>query len=134
MSLPYIKFSDPLSKHTYFLFGLTEKWLTGMLFLCHISLLQQKELQIRRQFHEAVKTQQRQYKALKEHIVSNTPKNEQKAVVKKLKEEQMRKLAILGEQYEASIAEMLQQQNVSCTHKLYLIENWQYKESNMRPV
>ena len=60
-----------------------------------------------------MKTQQRQYKALKEHIVSSTPKNEQKAVVKKLKEEQMRKLAILGEQYEASIAEMLQQQNVS---------------------
>lgn len=74
--------------------------------------LRQKELQIRRQFHEAVKTQQRQYKALKEHIVSSTPKNEQKAVVKKLKEEQMRKLAILGEQYEASIAEMLQQQNM----------------------
>ena len=75
--------------------------------------LQQKELQIRRQFHEAVKTQQKQYKALKEHVVSSTPKNEQKAVTKKLKEEQMRKLAILGEQYEASIAEMLQQQNVS---------------------
>lgn len=74
--------------------------------------LRQKELQIRRQFHEAVKTQQKQYKALKEHVVSNTPKNEQKAVVKKLKEEQMRKLAILGEQYEASIAEMLQQQNM----------------------
>lgn len=36
-----------------------------------------------------------------------------KAVAKKLKEEQMRKLAILGEQYEQSIAEMLQQQNVS---------------------
>ena len=43
----------------------------------------------------------------------NTPKQEQKAVIKKLKEEQMRKLAILGEQYENSIAEMLQQQNVS---------------------
>lgn len=74
---------------------------------------QQKEVQIRKQFHEAVQTQNRQYKALKEHIIQNTPKNEQKTVVKKLKEEQMRKLNILGEQYEASIAEMLQQQNVS---------------------
>ena len=37
---------------------------------------------------------------------------EQKAVVKKLKEESVRKLAALGDQYEASIAEMLQQQNV----------------------
>lgn len=76
-------------------------------------LSQQKELLIRRQFHEAVKTQQKQYKALKDHIVTTTPKNEVKAVAKKLKEEQMRKLAILGEQYEQSIAEMLQQQNVS---------------------
>ncbi|XP_060605662.1 serine/threonine-protein kinase TAO1-like [Ruditapes philippinarum] len=74
--------------------------------------LRQKELQIRRQFHEAVKTQQKQYKALKDHIIANTPKNEVKAVAKKLKEEQMRKLAILGEQYEQSIAEMLQQQNM----------------------
>ncbi|KAK7477446.1 hypothetical protein BaRGS_00031348 [Batillaria attramentaria] len=74
--------------------------------------LKAKEIQIRKQFNEAVKTQQRQYKALKEHILQNTPKPEQKAVVKKLKEEQMRKLAALGDQYEASIAEMLQQQNV----------------------
>ncbi|XP_021374678.1 serine/threonine-protein kinase TAO1-like isoform X11 [Mizuhopecten yessoensis] len=74
--------------------------------------LKQKEVLIRKQFHEAVQTQRRQYKALKEHILQNTPKNEQKAVVKKLKEEQVRKLNILGEQYEASIAEMLQQQNM----------------------
>ncbi|XP_076452908.1 serine/threonine-protein kinase TAO3-like isoform X2 [Babylonia areolata] len=74
--------------------------------------LKAKEIQIRKQFNEAVKTQQRQYKALKEHILQTTPKPEQKSVVKKLKEEQMRKLAALGDQYEASIAEMLQQQNV----------------------
>ncbi|XP_064613495.1 serine/threonine-protein kinase TAO1-like isoform X2 [Liolophura sinensis] len=74
--------------------------------------LKQKELQIRKQFHEAVKTQERQYKALKEHVLMSTPRPEQKAVVKKLKEEQMRKLAILGEQYEQSISDMLQQQNV----------------------
>lgn len=74
--------------------------------------LKQKEVLIRKQFHEAVQTQRRQYRALKDHIVQNTPKNEQKAVAKKLKEEQVRKLNILGEQYEASIAEMLQQQNM----------------------
>ncbi|XP_071094275.1 serine/threonine-protein kinase TAO3-like isoform X1 [Haliotis cracherodii] len=74
--------------------------------------LKQKVVLIRRQFDDAVKTQQRQYKALKEHILQNTPKAEQKAVVKKLKDEQMRKLAQLGDQYEASIADMLQQQNV----------------------
>lgn len=74
---------------------------------------QQKELQIRKQFHEAVETQRKQYKALKDHVLANTPKTEQKAVAKKLKEEQVRKLNLLGEQYEASISEMLQQQNVS---------------------
>lgn len=74
--------------------------------------LKQKELQIRKQFHEAVETQRKQYKALKDHVLANTPKNEQKAVAKKLKEEQVRKLNLLGEQYEASISEMLQQQNM----------------------
>lgn len=76
-------------------------------------IFQQKELQIRKQFHEAVETQRKQYKVLKDHVLANTPKNEQKAVAKKLKEEQVRKLNLLGEQYEASISEMLQQQNVS---------------------
>ena len=50
---------------------------------------------------------------MKEQILQTTPKLEQKVVIKKLKEEKMRKLAMLGEQYESSIAEMMQQQNVS---------------------
>lgn len=74
--------------------------------------LKQKELQIRRQFRETCKIQTRQYKAWKAQILASTPKEEQKNVIKKLKEEQMRKLAILGEQYEQSIAEMLQKQSV----------------------
>jgi len=75
--------------------------------------LKQKELQIRRQFRDTCKTQTRQYKAWKVQILASTPKEEQKTVIKKLKEEQMRKLALLGEQYEQSIAEMLQKQSVS---------------------
>lgn len=75
--------------------------------------LKQKELQIRRQFRETCKIQTRQYKAWKAQLLANTPKEEQKALQKKLKEEQMRKLALLGEQYEQSIAEMLQKQSVS---------------------
>jgi thousand and one amino acid protein kinase len=74
--------------------------------------LKQKELQIRQQFHATVKIQNKQYKALKEQILSKTPKHEQKAVSKKLKEEQMRKVSILGEQYQGSISEMMQQQNI----------------------
>ena len=74
--------------------------------------LKQKELQIRRQFRETCKIQTRQYKAWKTQILASTPRDEQKLVIKRLKEEQMRKLALLGEQYEQSIAEMLQKQSV----------------------
>jgi len=74
--------------------------------------LKAKEAQIRRQFHDTVKIQEKQYKAFKQHVISSTPKPEQKAVIKKLKEDQMRKLAMLGQQYESSISEMMQQQNI----------------------
>lgn len=74
--------------------------------------LKQKELQIRKQFRDTCKIQTRQYKALKNQILAGTAKEDQKAVNKRLKEEQMRKLAILGEQYEQSIAEMLQKQSI----------------------
>ncbi|XP_018334678.1 serine/threonine-protein kinase Tao isoform X2 [Agrilus planipennis] len=72
--------------------------------------LKQKEMMVRKQFRETCKVQTKQYKALKAQILQTTPKEEQKAVIKKLKEEQRRKLALLGDQYEQSIAEMLQKQ------------------------
>ncbi|KAJ3650574.1 hypothetical protein Zmor_016664 [Zophobas morio] len=72
--------------------------------------LKQKEMMVRKQFRETCKVQTKQYKALKAQILANTPKEDQKAVIKKLKEEQRRKLALLGDQYEQSIAEMLQKQ------------------------
>ena len=46
-------------------------------------------------------------------VLQTTPKDEQKVVLKNLKEEQRRKMALLGEQYEQTIAEMLQKQSVS---------------------
>lgn len=63
-----------------------------------LSFLQQKELQIRKQFRETIKTQERQYKALKAQILQTTPKDEQKVVIKRLKEDKQRKLTLLGEQ------------------------------------
>nr|XP_015836277.1 PREDICTED: serine/threonine-protein kinase TAO1 [Tribolium castaneum] len=72
--------------------------------------LKQKEMMVRKQFRDTCKVQTKQYKALKAQILANTPKEDQKAVIKKLKEEQRRKLALLGDQYEQSIAEMLQKQ------------------------
>ncbi|KAL3271264.1 hypothetical protein HHI36_021755 [Cryptolaemus montrouzieri] len=72
--------------------------------------LKQKEMMVRKQFRETCKVQTKQYKALKAQLLTCTPKEDQKAVIKKLKEEQRRKLALLGDQYEQSIAEMLQKQ------------------------
>uniref|UniRef100_A0A8C7XI57 non-specific serine/threonine protein kinase n=1 Tax=Oryzias sinensis TaxID=183150 RepID=A0A8C7XI57_9TELE len=72
--------------------------------------LKSKELQIKKQCQETCKTQRRQYKALKNHLLETTPKSEHKAVLKRLKEEQKRKLAILAEQYDHSINEMLSTQ------------------------
>lgn len=74
--------------------------------------LKQNEILIRKQFRETVKIQTRQYKALKAQVLASTPRDQQKSVIKKLKEDQRRKLALLGEQYEQSIAEMLQKQSV----------------------
>lgn len=77
------------------------------------SLLQSKELQIKRQFQETCKIQTRQYKALRNHLLENTPKSDHKAMLKRLKDEQTRKLAILAEQYDHSINDMLSKQAVS---------------------
>ena len=75
--------------------------------------LKQKEVLIRKQFRDTCKIQTRQYKALKTHVLQTTPKDEQKNTIRKLKEEQRRKMALLGDQYEQTIAEMLQKQSVS---------------------
>lgn len=77
------------------------------------SLLQSKELQIKRQFQDTCKIQTRQYKALRNHLLENTPKSDHKAMLKRLKDEQTRKLAILAEQYDHSINDMLSTQAVS---------------------
>lgn len=76
-------------------------------------------MQIRKQFRDTCKTQTRQYKVLKSQVLATTTKEEQKTVIKKLKEEQRRKLALLGEQYEQSIAEMLQKQTVKYPHLFF---------------
>lgn len=67
---------------------------------------------VRKQFRDTCKVQTKQYKALKAQILASTPKEDQKTVIKKLKEEQRRKLALLGDQYEQSIIEMLQKQSL----------------------
>lgn len=54
--------------------------------------------------------------------METTPKSEHKAVLKRLKQEQHRKLAILAEQYDHSINEMLSTQAVSLV--ILATKNW----------
>lgn len=79
---------------------------------CHF-ITQAMEMQIKKQFQDTCKVQTKQYKALKNHQLEVTPKNEHKTILKTLKDEQTRKLAILAEQYEQSINEMMASQAVS---------------------
>merc|ERR1712121_445243 len=58
--------------------------------------LKQKEILIRKQFRDTCKIQTRLYKALKAQVLQTTPKDEQKTIIRKLKEEQRRKMALLG--------------------------------------
>lgn len=103
--------------------------------------LKQREAQIRREFLEACKQQTREYKVQKQQLalaqqpvmppapftssaavngmvttttsVSTNSKERLKQDLKRAKEEQHRKLALLGEQYEQAIQEMMQTQGVS---------------------
>ncbi|XP_073097787.1 LOW QUALITY PROTEIN: serine/threonine-protein kinase TAO1-like [Manis javanica] len=72
--------------------------------------LKSEKLQIKKQFQDTCKIQTRQYKALRNHLRETTPKSERKAVLKRLKREHTRKLAILAEQCDHSIREMLSTQ------------------------
>ena len=73
---------------------------------------QLKEQEIKRQFQDAAKIQQKQFKVYRSHQLAKTSKSDQKEVVKRLKEEQLRRMAMLSQQYDASIAEMIERQNV----------------------
>ncbi|KAM6986892.1 serine/threonine-protein kinase TAO3 [Aplochiton taeniatus] len=72
--------------------------------------LKMLEMQIKKQFQDTCKVQNKQYKALRSHQLEVSPKSEHKAILKSLKEEQTRKLAVLAEQYEQSINEMMASQ------------------------
>ncbi|MBN3290875.1 TAOK3 kinase, partial [Polypterus senegalus] len=73
----------------------------------HLKVL---EMQIKKQFQDTCKVQTKQYKALRNHQLEVSSKCEHKTILKALKEDQTRKLAILAEQYEQSINEMMASQ------------------------
>lgn len=69
-------------------------------------------MQIKKQFQDTCKVQNKQYKALRNHQLEVSPKGDHKMLLKSLKEEQTRKLAVLAEQYEQSINDMMASQAV----------------------
>ena len=76
------------------------------------SLVQVKENQIRKQFHDTVRIQTRQYKALEKQMLSTLPKERSREAVRQQRDERNRKIAQLHSQYERTITDMLQQQTV----------------------
>ena len=70
--------------------------------------MKEKEAMIKKQFQENVKVQEKQYKAFKNHVLEKTQKREQKAVIKRMKTERKRKMALLWEQYEKTISDLHQ--------------------------
>ena len=96
--------------------------------------IQAMEMQIKKQFQDTFKVQTKQYKALKNHQLEVTPKNEHKTILKTLKDEQTRKLAILAEQYEQSINEMMASQAVSGLGSVpRLQELWESRKFKIQP-
>lgn len=78
------------------------------------------EMQIKKQFQDTCKVQNKQYKALRNHQLEVSPKGDHKTILKGLKEEQTRKLAILAEQYEQSINEMMASHAVKGSRSIYI--------------
>ena len=70
--------------------------------------MKEKEAMIKKQFQENVKVQEKQYKAFKNHVLEKTQKREQKTVIKRMKTERKRKMALLWEQYEKTITDLHQ--------------------------
>lgn len=70
------------------------------------------EMQIKKQFQDTCKVQNKQYKALRNHQLEVSPRGDHKIILKSLKDEQTRKLAFLAEQYEQNINEMMASQAV----------------------
>uniref|UniRef100_A0A915CUD8 non-specific serine/threonine protein kinase n=1 Tax=Ditylenchus dipsaci TaxID=166011 RepID=A0A915CUD8_9BILA len=83
--------------------------------------LRNKETQIRKQFRQAVKIQTRQFKAYQTQMVNTVPREEQKELLNRLKDEQNRKIAALADQYENTIERMVTDQTVK-------LESWQEED------
>lgn len=83
-----------------------------------------QEAQIRKQYRQVVKTQTRQFKLYLTQMVQVIPKEEQKEMTSRMKQEQMQKVALLASQYESQIKKMVQDKTVK-------LESWQEDEQRV---
>lgn len=74
--------------------------------------LKQQEVRIKKQFHDTVKIQYRQYKAYQKQVLQTAPKENHKELIETFKEDRNRKMADLKLQYDQSIYDMLQRQSL----------------------
>lgn len=74
--------------------------------------LKAREMHIKKQYRNAIKTQTLQYKAFQKQILEKAPREKHKELTKQIREEKMRKMADLSVQYDQSISEMLQRQTL----------------------
>ncbi|CAB3987495.1 serine threonine- kinase TAO1-like, partial [Paramuricea clavata] len=74
--------------------------------------LKAQELKIKKQFHDTVKIQYRQYKAYQKQVLQTAPKENHKELIETFKEDRNRKMADLKLQYDQSIYDMLQRQSL----------------------
>jgi thousand and one amino acid protein kinase len=70
------------------------------------------EQDLRRQYQESVKAEEKKYRSRRDEIMARLPKTEQRDAIKRLKEERARHIAILAEQFENTLAENLDQQTI----------------------
>lgn len=69
-------------------------------------------MQVRKQFHETLKIQSRQYKILQKQKLAQSPRELHRDIIRKFKEDRIRKMADLASQYDASVSELLRKQKV----------------------
>ena len=104
--------------HLYFLRSTV--FVTRLTLTSCVVHLQNKELQIKKQYNDTVRIQTRQYKALQKQMIASLPKERRREILKQSKEEQLRKTHMLTLQYEKTIADMSQHEAVS-SYSWYMI-------------
>ena len=84
-------------------------------------LCQAQEIQVRKQFHDTLKIQNRQYKILQKQKLAEAPREMHREIIRKFKEDRIRKMADLASQYDSSVSELLRKQKVKVSRSFLVI-------------